>query len=280
MAWVRLDDHMDEHDKVLALEDDAPEAMWMLSRALMLCNRKETDGHVPKAALGRIGSDHGPGKRRKIVGRLIEVGFLHEPGHDCPSCPDPIDGWQVHDYPDYQPTRAKLEADRQQRRDAGRRGGLAKGKRTAKRAVSEPLSEPEANGLAKSKPGPVPEPVPEPQGQTHPSADADVDASFDRFWQAYPRGKAGKPGGDGARKPAMQKWRRLTDDQRRACLVAVEHYRTHVESPDGPIAAHALTWLNQERWEDWQEPARPETNGKSRTSPSGVSAFPDGTERF
>ncbi len=95
------------------------------------------------------------------------------------------------------------------------------------------------------------------------SADADVEDSFGRFWSAYPKGKAGKPGGDGARKPTLQKWRRLKPDERQACLVAVHHYRAHVESPDGPIAAHALTWLNQERWEQWQEPAS--RDGPART---------------
>ena len=82
------------------------------------------------------------------------------------------------------------------------------------------------------------------------------DALFEDFWQRYPRGRAGKPGGDGSKKPALQKWRRLSEEERKLCLSAVDHYRQHVESDGGPIAAHAVTWLNQERWDQWQEPAR------------------------
>lgn len=91
--------------------------------------------------------------------------------------------------------------------------------------------------------------------KTAPDGDADAE-SFDLFWKQYPRGPAGKPGGDGARKPALNKWRRLSAKEREACLTAVPHYATHIAKPDSPNAAHAITWLNQERWEMWQEPAK------------------------
>lgn len=93
----------------------------------------------------------------------------------------------------------------------------------------------------------------------HRDADASppADDQFDDFWARYPRGKAGKRGGDGSRKAARQKWRRMTKKDRAAALAAVDNYRAHVESPDGPYAAHATTWLNQERWEQWQQPAAP-----------------------
>ena len=83
-----------------------------------------------------------------------------------------------------------------------------------------------------------------------------VAETFEQFWGAYPRGQAGKPGGDGSKKPALQKWRRLKPDERDLCLMAVEHYRDYIERPGSPHAAHAVTWLNQERWEVWQEPAK------------------------
>ena len=90
------------------------------------------------------------------------------------------------------------------------------------------------------------------------AADADdCDETFEQFWQQYPRGPAGKPGGDGPKKPAAQKWRRLSDAEREACLIAVKHYADDLKRPDAPNAAHATTWLNQERWETWQEPAEP-----------------------
>ena len=91
------------------------------------------------------------------------------------------------------------------------------------------------------------------------AADADDSVSdlFEQFWKAYPRGPADKPGGDGPKKPAAQKWRRLKPEQRDACMTAVKHYAAHIARPDAPHPAHAITWLNQERWEQWQEPGKP-----------------------
>lgn len=99
-----------------------------------------------------------------------------------------------------------------------------------------------------------------------------VEETFADFWVRYPRGRAGKPGGDGARKPARDRWGRMTRDERDAALAAVDHYRAYVQSPGGPIAAHATTWLNQERWEQWQEAADVQAPG-SRPAPSRGAAY-------
>jgi len=102
------------------------------------------------------------------------------------------------------------------------------------------------------------------KGKTVASTDDDhVSDQFDQFWSHYPRGKAGKPGGDGPRKPALKRWRNLTAAEREACLVAVKHYADHIRQPGSPHAAHAITWLNQERWEIWQEPGEVRTEHKN-----------------
>ena len=84
----------------------------------------------------------------------------------------------------------------------------------------------------------------------------DVSHSFETFWKAYPRGQAGKPGGDGVKSMAEKKWRKLKPEERDLCLRAVDHYCEFIERPGSPHAAHAVTWLNQGRWEVWQEPAK------------------------
>lgn len=104
--------------------------------------------------------------------------------------------------------------------------------------------------------------VPPDGDDAEPPQEDPIDLEFERFWQAYPKGQAGKPGGDGPKKPARSKWRKLTKAQREAALVGVENYRKHVEKPDSPFAAHATTWLNQERWEQWQEPAEGAPSGR------------------
>jgi len=102
--------------------------------------------------------------------------------------------------------------------------------------------------------------------------DAPVDNGFEGFWAAYPRGAAGKPGGDGPKKTAQRAWRRLTADERTAATEAVANYAAHVDSPDGPKAAHATTWLNQERWDQWATPARASPDGPAPPDPAAVAA--------
>lgn len=93
------------------------------------------------------------------------------------------------------------------------------------------------------------------------------DDNFEQFWGDFPRGQAGKPGGDGSKKRAKQRWDNMTGPQQQLALAAVGNYAAHVESPDGPWACHASTWLNQDRWEQWQKPAE-------RAPPDdGVSTF-------
>jgi len=115
---------------------------------------------------------------------------------------------------------------------------------------TQPIGDPPALALA-----PAPSPAPEEPSATADDARPDPEEGFEQFWTAYPRGKAGKPGGDGTKKLARRKWSKLKRDQRQAALDAVAHYAAHVNSPEGPFAAHAETWLNQERWETWATPA-------------------------
>ena len=81
-------------------------------------------------------------------------------------------------------------------------------------------------------------------------------ASFPTFWETYPRHHAnGKPGGGGSRSKTEEKWKRLSDSERELCLTAVRNYAEATNQPDAPFPAHATTWLNEKRWQDWLEPA-------------------------
>lgn len=156
MAWVKIDDRFDEHPKVMAA---GPDAMWVLFRALAFANRGETDGHLPSAALSRVGSDFGPKKRQTLVRTLVEVDLMHAPGHDCDRCPDPPDGWQIHDYADYQPTRKQKEAERAEARER-----MAKA-RAKKKPHSRDVRTEHDQNRSRSSDNPVPDPgpVPEPE---------------------------------------------------------------------------------------------------------------------
>lgn len=83
-----------------------------------------------------------------------------------------------------------------------------------------------------------------------------VSADFQNFWEAFPRHHStGKPGGGAPKSETFKKWERLSDSDRQACLVAVVNYAAASALPDAPYAAMATTWINQKRWQDWQEPA-------------------------
>ena len=112
------------------------------------------------------------------------------------------------------------------------------------------------------------------EGKKTVAADADDrDITFEQFWKAYPRGPAGKPGGDGVKGKARDKWRRLTPTQRQTALDAVGNYADYIARPESPNAAHAITWLNQERWDIWQEPAKPEHDQRDVNKLLGIAGY-------
>lgn len=82
---------------------------------------------------------------------------------------------------------------------------------------------------------------------------------FPEFWERYPR-RDGKRVG---RREAERVWERMSEPDRTAALVGVEHYAA---SGWRPKDAHR--WLRDRLWEDWQTPARPTTNtAPSRRAP-------------
>lgn len=111
------------------------------------------------------------------------------------------------------------------------------------------------------------------EGKGEDRADADAptplpppDDSFEHFWDTYPR-KDGMKGGGAPKKKARQTWKRLTAEQRDQALAGVGNYADYVAQPGAPLVAMATTWLNQERWEQFQQPRQVETNGQPRASP-------------
>lgn len=101
MPWVRIDESFPEHPKVLAA---GPPAAWLHVCALAYCNRHLTDGFVSKAVLARL-SD---GKRTTaLAGQLVAVGLW-----------ETVDGgWEIHDFLQYQPSKATVESERAKARE-------------------------------------------------------------------------------------------------------------------------------------------------------------------
>jgi hypothetical protein len=130
MAWFKADDRIMEHHKfVSARAKGGHRVIGAWFHAGTWANGQMTDGFIPRswATLNNALNE---------AEILVEVGLWDEDASR--------DGWQMHDYADYQPLKADLEAKSEQKRSSGQAGG----KQTASRRA------------AKSKPVPVPEPEP------------------------------------------------------------------------------------------------------------------------
>jgi len=100
MGWAKFDDQFTDHPKVVAA---GPWAELLAMRAVIHCARYETDGHVQAAQLPRLAVGIvGP---RKQVAALVAAGLWTV---------DPDgDGWWVHDFLDYHPSRTQKREDRE-----------------------------------------------------------------------------------------------------------------------------------------------------------------------
>ena len=107
MTWVRIDDGFYDHPKIVALSDAAYRAFV---DGLCYAGRHLTDGHIPEAALRRLA-------RGPAVRELEACGLWERNGN----------GIVIHDYPEYQPSRSEVEANREARASAGRLGGIRSG---------------------------------------------------------------------------------------------------------------------------------------------------------
>jgi hypothetical protein len=105
MAWLKVDDKVHDHKKVLKLlrtgagrVDVAPLGLWLIAATWAADNR--TDGWVPDYLLDRWDDN-----AAELAARLVDVGLW------TLEIVDGEDGYRFHDWADYQPTKAKLEAD-------------------------------------------------------------------------------------------------------------------------------------------------------------------------
>lgn len=156
MTWSKVGDELHSHPK--AVEADL-EAMGLWVLALSHCGAYLTDGHVKRSAALRIAGD--PARLDRLAGDLVRVG-LWEPH---PSG----DGWQIHDYLEFNPSREEVLAARQtlseKRAEAGRRGAEKRWQRDSKPMANPRL--PDGNAMAtdgpvpsRSRPDPGPAPPP------------------------------------------------------------------------------------------------------------------------
>lgn len=100
MTWLRLDDGFAAHPKVAHL---SPHAFKLHVSALCYCAQFLTDGFVPTARPGLLMEGYRPAQ----VTELVDAG-LWEPAEG---------GYWLHDYLKYNPSREKVEAEREAARN-------------------------------------------------------------------------------------------------------------------------------------------------------------------
>lgn len=236
MPWFRVDDNFYDHPKVDELSLDAV-GLWTLCGTYSA--KQLTDGFIPARRALKMGGTE------RSVRELIDAGlWLTVEG-----------GFQFHDWDTYQPTRDKVERDREAARER-----QAKKRRNELGQYSEPLQveskrshavtsrELPLESLPKSHhPDPaLPDPTLEktcapatPIRET-PKATA---AEFDRWYSDYPR----KRGKEAARKAFAKARKRASMDELTGGLEKFIHANRHKEQDFLPYPA---TWLNAGQWED------------------------------
>lgn len=123
MVWVRYDDSFYDHHKVVGMDPDvALEAVGLHVLLTTWCGRNGTDGRVPRSVVNRFASG-APHPVENIVDNLLRV----PPGHTH-GLLEVIDGngYQVHDFLDYNPSKVQAAHMRKTRSEAGKRGAQSR----------------------------------------------------------------------------------------------------------------------------------------------------------
>jgi hypothetical protein len=139
MSWVKIDDQMPRHPKLLGLGRDRLMCQGVWMDGMCYASAYLTDGVIPAAALEK-GSE-------RYAQLLVTAGLWEK-----------IDGgYRVHDYHDYQPTRATVMESR--RRNAERQSRYRNG--ASNGVTNEATNAVSTDAPARTRPVPGPQPVPE-----------------------------------------------------------------------------------------------------------------------
>jgi len=220
--FVKVYVNIVEHPKMLAV----PRACrWAFIDLLAYAKRNLTDGYVPAAVLDRIEVS------TQEIAALVWSGLVEE-----------VDGgYWIHDYLDWQVSRALVE----KRREAGRRGGIRSGQVRASKqneaSASKQTKQNEATGYEANEPETETETEKRTTRALARRAAEREPASFADFWSMYPR-KVGK-------RAAMTAYAKaLTRASAEDILDGLRRLLPTMTDPK--FIPHPTTWLNRDGWGD------------------------------
>lgn len=217
MPWCKLDDGMGEHRKTRrVIRAGGLGAFGLHALALLHASRYLTDGWVEAEFVDEMCEMAGDttAEKDRMVAALVQRG-VWEPA-------DTGDGWWVHDYLEYNPTRAKVE---EQRRADAERKAEGRARAAARTRPATPAAAP-APGRA---PGELPRPAKKHRRAEHTRADQQryADEMATLAAELFP----GDPGGLNTLAAAIHSGRATTVDQ-------VREYAARHAAPVTSLADH------------------------------------------
>lgn len=126
MSWIKLDDQWMEHPKIIRAGRDARD-MWLAS--ITWCAKYLTDGEFPANLLPSLAASAGVdvANCQTFASTLIDVGLWD-------ATPN---GYAVHDYLKYNPSKQEVSDTREARKEAGKKGGEAKASKAASKKIAK-----------------------------------------------------------------------------------------------------------------------------------------------
>lgn len=256
MTWARIDDNFPNHPKVVAA---GPICELIHVRAICYCNRYLTDGFFPAAAVSQFTS--GLDQVALTPGRaaMRQAGAVAARGWDA----DEVDwasrmvaggfwsvkqkggvvGYEVHDFLDYNLSRREVVQLRENKRVAGRIGGVRSAeRRAAAQAPAEAPAEADIQQLPKQKRTPVP--VTRTQKKKDSLTPAELANDFERFYADYPRHTAP----DRARRAYANA--RKQGAPHDAIMAGLKRQLPELMAREPKFIPHPATWLNAGQWRD------------------------------
>lgn len=200
MGWSRFDDKFEGHRKTRALWRRAPAGVGLVSMAITHANAHETDGVIDRlwfeerCLIAQLDPD-------ATIATIIDVGFLEVIDDDT---------LQIHDFLDYNPSRADLEARRAadaERKKRGREEQEKKRKRRGPGGQDGPSGGspngrgPDTGGKPPGVPGPSSGPGPARPGPAQRAATAAAPHA-----DAHEAAGDPPPGGGGGDLPVPMAW--------------------------------------------------------------------------
>ena len=155
MAWLKIDDQYFFNRKVLRAGRDARD-LHLASMAY--CAGQLSDGAIDSESLPLLGAMAIIPDAEASAAKLVEVGLWDIDG----------DGWQIHDYLDYNPTRETVTA---KRAEAKERMQHLRGLRSPDVRANTERTSPDVRPLPSPSPSPSPSPDPIPSSCSSPAAE-------------------------------------------------------------------------------------------------------------